>query len=386
MATVSKDPSRKKTPWVVRWYDATGKQCKRGFPRRADADRFRADVEHQLNTGRYVDPVQGRRSFRDHAEAWRLAQPARPNTAARHRSNLDRHIYPALGHRPIASITATEIQAFATSLGKQLKPGSVRTVTSVVRAIFAAAMKDGAIGRNPCEGLRLPVKPSEVIVPLTMEQVDALAAGMPERHRSLVVVAAGLGLRQGEVFGLKKGDVDQAKREIRIERQVQPLAGGGWEECAPKNEFSRRTIPLPKAVQVELTGHARRCPPAPGGWVFSTPDGEPLQRAMFNPGIWARARESAALRFRERAGGLPEGEERAEVLRRADQLAECTMHDLRHFFASVLIAAGLNPKIVAARLGHSDPSLTLKTYVHLWPADDDRTREAVDQVMIGTRY
>ncbi|MFF0469348.1 tyrosine-type recombinase/integrase [Micromonospora zamorensis] len=382
MASVVKDPARRKTPWVVRWYDATGKQCKRGFARKVDADRFRADVEHQLNTGRYVDPVQGRRSFREHGEAWRLAQPARPNTAARHKSNLEKHVYPALGHRPIAAIRATEVQAFATQLGREMAPGSVRTVMSVVKAIFAAAEKDGTIGRNPCEGLRLPVKPTEVIVPLTMEQVDALTAGMPERHRSLVVVAAGLGLRQGEAFGLKKGDVDQAKREISIARQIQPATGGGWEECDPKNEFSRRTIPMPKAVQVELAEHARRCPPAPGGWLFSTPDGEPLHRAMFNPGIWARARESAAQRFRERAGGLPKGEERAEVLRRADQLAECTMHDLRHFFASVLIGAGLNPKIVAARLGHSDPSLTLRTYTHLWPADDDRTREAVDGVML----
>lgn len=383
MATVSKDPSRKKTPWVVRWYDATGKQCKRGFPRKIDADRFRADVEHQINTGRYVDPEQGKKSFREHAEAWRLAQPSRPNTASRHKSNLERHVYPAFGERPIAAIRATEVQAFATKLGRELKPGSVRTVLSVVRAIFAAAAKDGTIGRNPCEGLRLPVKPTGAILPLTIEQVDTLADCMPERHRGLVVVTAGLGLRQGEVFGLKKADVDQARQEISVARQVQPAAGGGWVECDPKNEFSRRTIPLPKAVQAELVRHARRCPPAPGGWLFSTADGDPLHRSVVNPTIWVRARETAAQRFRARAEQLAEGDERDELLRRADQLAECGMHDLRHFYASVLIGAGLNPKIVAARLGHGDPSMTLRVYTHLWPADDDRTRQAVDDIMLG---
>jgi integrase len=54
------------------------------------------------------------------------------------------------------------------------------------------------------------------------------------------------------------------------------------------------------------------------------------------------------------------------------------MHDLRHFFASLLIRAGLSPKVVAKLLGHADASMTLRVYAHLWPDDEDRSRQAVD--------
>jgi integrase len=59
-------------------------------------------------------------------------------------------------------------------------------------------------------------------------------------------------------------------------------------------------------------------------------------------------------------------------------MAEVTMHDLRHYFASALIRAGLNPKVVAERLGHANAAMTLNVYSHLWPDDEDRTREAIE--------
>jgi hypothetical protein len=124
MASVDKDSSRKQTPWVVRWRDESGKQRKRGFARKLDADRYRAEVEHSLNTGDYIDPVAGRTTFQAYAEQWRLAQPHRPNTATRTKSQLHRHVYPALGDRPIAALRESQLQAFVT--GVDLAPSSVR--------------------------------------------------------------------------------------------------------------------------------------------------------------------------------------------------------------------------------------------------------------------
>ncbi|MGN9806033.1 tyrosine-type recombinase/integrase [Micromonospora sp. L32] len=83
--------------------------------------------------------------------------------------------------------------------------------------------------------------------------------------------------------------------------------------------------------------------------------GAPLHRNRFNKDVWLPARTAA---------GLP----------------EATCHDLRHFYASALIGAGHSPKVVADRLGHSDPAMTLRVYSHLWPEDDDRTRQAIDDV------
>ncbi|WP_225855253.1 tyrosine-type recombinase/integrase [Micromonospora noduli] len=66
--------------------------------------------------------------------------------------------------------------------------------------------------------------------------------------------------------------------------------------------------------------------------------------------------------------------------RLAAGLPESTNHDLRHVYASALIRAGLNPKVVAARLGHADASMTLRVYAHLWPDDEDRSRRGIDDL------
>ncbi|WP_433319142.1 tyrosine-type recombinase/integrase [Micromonospora chersina] len=353
MATVERDPSRRKTPYVVRWRDASGKQRKRGFARKLDADRCRAEVEHQLHTGAYVDPAAGRTTFEAYAERWRAMQPHRANTAARTESQLRRHCYPVLGARPLAQIRASELQAFVTGL--PVGPSSVRPIWATVRAILSAAVRDRLIPYDPADRVKLPELPRKQITPLTVEQVDQLAAAMPARYRALVVVGAGTGLRQGELFGLQVADVDFLRRTLTVERQVQPGAGGVVEPGPLKNRHSYRTVPLGTVVVDALAAHLAAHPATGTAYVFRDEAGQPLHRGRFNRDVWAPARAEV---------GLP----------------EATCHDLRHFFATVLIGAGHNPKAVAERLGHADPAMTLRVYTHLWPSDEDRTRQAIDDV------
>lgn len=357
MATVKKDPTRKKTPWLVRWRDDAGVQRKKGFARRVDADRFRAEIEHKLNTGTYIDPAGGRRVFREYAEAWRESQPHRPNTAARHRSQLAKHVYPVLGDRPLAALRPSELQAFITGLSATLSPGSVRTVWASVRAVLAAAIRDRLIGHDPAVGVKMPEKPREQVVPLTVDQVDKLVRAAPDHYRHLVTVAAATGLRQGELFGLQVDDVDFEGRAITLDRQVQPARGGGVLVGPLKNRASYRTIPVGTVVVNALRAHLKAQPAEGKEFVFRTPAGDPLSRNTFNANVWRP--------LAERAGMTGVG-----------------MHDLRHFYASALIRAGLNPKVVATRLGHANAAMTLNTYSHLWPDDEDRTRQAVDQLML----
>ncbi len=365
MATVDKDPTRRKTPWVVRWRDEQGKQRKRGFPRKVDADRYRAEVEHSLNVGSYVDPVAGREPFRAYAERWREAQPHRPNTATRTKSQLHRHTYPVIGHRPMAAVRRNELQAFVTGL--PLAPSSVRPVWATVRAIFRAAHHDRVIGQDPTLGVKLPELPHEEIVPLTLDQVDALAAAVPRRYRNLVETDAGSGLRQGEVFGLEVGHVDFLRRTGKVEQQVQPSDGGEVVICPLKNRYSYRTVPLDQVVIDGIAAHLAEFPAREvevldttgkrpvrrlARFIYSDGDGMPLRRSGFNKHVWNPARTALGL-------------------------TETTTHDLRHFYASALIAAGLSPKAVARLLGHKDASMTLRVYAHLWPDDEDRARQAI---------
>ncbi len=401
MASVEKDPSRNRTPYVVRWRDESGKQRKRGFRRKADADRFRAEVEHQLHSGTYVDHNAGRQTFREYAEKWRMAQPHRPNTALNTRSRLEYHVYPALGSRPLATIRNGELQAFVTGL--ELAPGSVRPLWGTVSAIFRAAVRDRLIGHNPCDGVKLPDLVRGKVVPLTRVQVDALAEAMPERYRALVLMDAGTGLRQGEVFGVYLRDddgpvVDFMHMTLRVERQLQPrTVGGGVVACRLKNRASYRTVPLGSVVVNLLSRHLEAFPPSeveiedetdPSRPVrrkvlalFTDARGKPLFRDTFNANVWRPACDRAAAALCDQAESEGNKERANSLLRQAASVAQATMHDLRHFYASALIRAGLNPKVVAERLGHANAAMTLNVYAHLWPDDEDRSRRAIDEAL-----
>ncbi|HEY0697106.1 MAG TPA: tyrosine-type recombinase/integrase [Micromonospora sp.] len=101
--------------------------------------------------------------------------------------------------------------------------------------------------------------------------------------------------------------------------------------------------------------HLRACPAEREQYVFRTATDGPLSRSISNSSVRRPAVEAAGL-------------------------VGVGMHDLRHFYASALIRAGLNPKVVATRLGHASAAMTLNTYSHLWPDDEDRTRQAIDDV------
>lgn len=354
MASVEAHRGPRGTSYLVRWRDEAGRSRRKTFYKRADADRYRAQVEHSLNVGAYVDPAAGRESFRAYAERWRVAQPHRPNTAARVASQLLRHVYPVLGDRRIASIRPSEVQALVTGLGVTLAPGSVRTLMATVGAVFAAAARDRVIGLDPAAGVALPEVPRKRITPLTVEQVQALVDAAPDRYRALVVTVAGTGLRQGEAFGLQVRDVDFLRRVVRVERQVQPGAGGPV--IGPlKNRSAYRSIPVGATVVDELAAHLKAWPAAGEQFVFRTPAGTACSRTAFNARVWTPLRAAA---------GLP----------------GVGMHDLRHFYASALIRAGLNVRVVSERLGHANAAMTLNVYSHLWPDDEDRTRSAIDDL------
>ncbi|MEV4215170.1 site-specific integrase [Micromonospora sp. NPDC049662] len=358
MASVEKRDDGRPKPWLVRWRDEAGKQRKKSFARKVDADRFRSEVEHKLNVGEYVDPKLGRQTFRAYAETWRAGQPHRHNTAARTKSQLETHAYPVLGSRPLAAIRPSEIQAWATGL--KLAPSSVRPVYSTVRAVFAAAVRDRLIVRSPADRklnrIALPEIPRRQVVPLTVEQVAAILAALPPAYAATAGVAAGAGPRQGEVFGLRPEDVDLTAKTVTIDRQVQPGPDGTVQECDLKNRPSYRTVPVGQVVLDALARHLDDT--KPGQWLFRTADGKPLHRSRYNESIWRPAVKAAGV----------EG---------------ATFHDLRHFYASALIRAGLSVKVVSSRLGHGNAAETLNTYSHLWPDDEDRTRQAIDDVLTG---
>ena len=171
----------------------------------------------------------------------------------------------------------------------------------------------------------------------------------------MVIVAAGTGMRQGELFGLTTDRVNFLERRIVVDRQLVSVNNERPTFGPPKTDASNRRIPLPVVVGDALIEHLARFAPGEGGLIFTNEYGAPLRRSGFNT-MWRRAQESTGL-------------------------DRTVFHSLRHYYASLLIRHGESVKVVQERLGHASASETLDTYSHLWPDSDDCTREAIDGVL-----
>jgi integrase len=354
MASIDKrDDGRYRARW--REYPG-GPQRTRQFRRKSDAERFLDGVRGDLARGVYIDPNGGRTLFQDYAERWRAGQLHRPSTATQAETYLRVHAYPTLGRRQLGAIRRSDIQAWVKERSAVLSPGSVELVYRWVATIFKAAVADRLIAASPCERIALPKRDRLEVVPLSRDAVERLVAAIPERYRALVVLAAGTGLRQGECFGLTVDRVDFLRRQVRVDRQLTSARGGVAEFGPPKTPAGFRTVPLAATVTDALAAHLARDRPGQSGLIFTNTQCRPLQRSAFG-NVWRRVAVAAE---------LPTG---------------TTFHDLRHFYASLLIARGCSVKAVQKRLGHQSAMETLDTYSHLWPDSDDETRDAVESVL-----
>jgi integrase len=357
--------------WQARWRDETGRQRKENYDRQADAKRAGAMVKVDLLRGTYVDP-QGRRTlFESYGEQWRAAQIHRATTAAQVETHLRRHAYPRFGDRPLGSIRPSEVQAWVRGLEQDLAPSTIGVVYSFVAAIFRAAVRDRLIVSSPCVDIRLPKPEPKRVDPIATEKVEALIAAMPERHRALIVLA-GTGLRQREAFGVELATIDFLRRSLEVRQQLVTMPGNPPYVAPPKTPSSYRMVPLPQVVVEALAVHLAAFPAAEVEILDATVKPEPKPRA-------------AMLVFTDAAGRPLRRTRFSAVWRPAAATAglgdEVTFHDLRHYYASLLIRHGESVKAVQRRLGHKSAVETLDTYSHLWPDSEDRTREAVDAVL-----
>ena len=334
----------------ARWREYPGgPQRTKQFRLKRDAELYLDAIRGDLAHGIYVDPAGGRTLFRDYAEQWRAGQVHRQSTAAQAESYLRLHAYPLLGHRPIGSIRRSEIQAWIKGRSEVLAPASVEVVYRWVAAIFKAAVGDQLIAASPCNRIALPKRDDGEVMPLTVDQVQAMTDACPPHFRALIVFAAGTGLRQGECFGLSVDRVDFLHRQVRVNRQLTSAKEGIPLFGPPKSKAGFRTVPLPDVVSNALAEHLARFRRGPADLIFTNSYRSPLRRSTLGE-TWHRA------------------------ARRAELPEWATFHDLRHVYASLLISRGCSVKTVQRRLGHQSATETLDTYGHLWPDGEEETR------------
>ncbi|MGH8868961.1 MAG: tyrosine-type recombinase/integrase [Actinomycetes bacterium] len=261
-----------------------------------------------------------------------------------------------------------DLRSWVAGRSRVLAPSTLHVVSSWVRAILSSAVDDGLIAVSPWRNIALPRIVREQVEPWPTDTVLALIDAVDERYRAAVVLAAGTGLRQGEMFGVDLADVDFLRRQITVRRQVRRV--GGVSEFGPTKSRRTRTIPLPDIVTEALSLHVKHHPPVEVTLPWVDPDGPSrTQRLLFVGGRGAALRRDE---FNRRVWHPALRSLGTEPTRATG------MHQLRHYYASVLIDAGESPKVIQQRLGHASVSVTFDVYGHLFPESEDRTRAAVD--------
>jgi len=342
--------------WRARYRDPEGREHARHFPRQVDAKRWLDEVTASVVTGQYVDPRAGRVTLAAFYQVWAARQVWESNT----RTSMDLSVRSSeLGPTPIGNIRRSHVESWVKSMSSRgLAPGTITTRVRNVRAVFRAAVRDRVIPVDPGENVTLP-RARRVAAAMTIPtpgQVGLLLTTIDPSFRAGVALGAFAGLRLGEVCGAQVGDIGFLTRAFDVKRQVQRVVAGEVEVRAPKYG-SERTVNIPDDLVTVLARQAERTVrEAPIRWLFpGETEALPLHRSTAN-GYWRTAR--------------------AKV-----DLPELRFHDLRHFFASGLIAAGCDVVTVSRALGHGSAEVTLRVYAHLWPSAEDRTRAAAAGLM-----
>jgi integrase len=341
--------------WRARYRDEAGNERARHFDRKIDGQQWLDQVTSAVVTGTYADPKAGRITFAAFFGEWSARQVWAPGTVLA--MSLAARSVPFAG-RPMKQVRRSDVETWIKQMNAAgLAPGTIKTRYVNVRSVFRAAVKDRVIGSDPTDGVRLPRgRRADVAMSIPApEEVGQLMAVADERFEPFIALCAFAGLRLGEVAGVQLGDIDFLRRSLKVSRQVQRVNGGAIDVRSPKYG-SERVIHLADSLINVLADHvAAHGTTGKDRWLFAGEGDDPPHQNTV--GYWWR-----------------------KALRDAG-LTGIKLHDLRHFYASGLIAAGCDVVTVQRSLGHAKATTTLNTYAHLCPTAEDRTRRAAESIM-----
>jgi integrase len=353
-----------KEAYIVRYTGKDGKRHIATHERKKDAEAAWARIKTELGEGTHVAPSQSI-TVAEAAEEWLSSCESRGlerGTTNQYRVHVHRHIVPMIGRLKLTDLTLASVAAFEDRLRREGRSRPMcRKILTSLRGILGEAQGRGKVQRNVVKDRprtqtkdksnrkRLEVGED---IPTTAE-VRAIIAAASSEYQTVLLVTALTGMRASEVRGLRWCDVDLRAGKIRIAQRIDQFHQVG----APKSKTGNRTIPLPGPA-VQALREWRIKSGNRDGLVFHTTNGRDIDR-------WGIARHLAAACV-DAGVVTPEGKAKYPGL-----------HSLRHFYASWCInriedgGCGLPAKLVQERLGHSNISMTLDVYGHLFPHGDD---------------
>lgn len=347
MASISKRPNGK----FKISYRADGKQHSKTVKTLRAAQRFAIAVEQQLEDRTWRDPSEGKRTLATVAEMWiGRKETLKVGTLKNYRIAIDRHIVPHLGDMRIDRLDPQTIDKWLADLRRSgVGPTAIVRAFRVLGSITDLAQEYKLILSSPMPREKPRMPASKEMKFLDRAEIDTLAQAIDPRYRVWVYTMSYTGLRWSEAAGLKVQRIDTMRRRIEVVEQLVEVSGKARVQTL-KSKAGSRTIPIPTWLCDLLTEQIAGKNPT--DWAFTTRSGTHLSPSNFWASIWKPATRKAGL----------------EGLR---------IHDLRHSHASMLIAQGMDLKVVSERLGHASAAFTLTRYVHTTPS---RHEEVADRL------
>lgn len=339
----------------ARYRDKDGRQHSlSAFATVTAARVWRRQQMADVDRGAHVAPSDGT-TVAAFASLWAESRPGEASSTKRLRGMLTHLTGTSLGAMRLADVRPMHVQSWATSRATLLAPSTLARTYGFVQSVFKSAVANGMLTRTPCVDITLPRVAQVERAVLTVEQVRRLAQAMPARYGAAVVLQGTLGLRVGELLGLREEDVDREARVLHVRRQ---LLQDGRTFSLPKGRKTR-TVPLPRHLGAALATHVLAYPSV-DGLLFTSANGNPLRYDVYAEKVFRPAVARA---------GLPAG---------------TGTHALRHAAGSHMLAERVPVTTVAKVLGHSVKVL-LETHAHALPNADDQAREAMESAWAVSR-
>lgn len=290
----------------------------------------------------------------------------KPRTAQSYRRALTLHVYLALGDRRFDQVSRADIKRLIAELSnKGLKKQTIHNILTPLKEAYHHAMDDGIVVSNPVAGTGKLTRSKDDrrmhVAPLTSAEVVVVLhkAETKPYLRSIVMCAVQTGMRQGELIGLKWGDIDFRKKFIEVRRGV----SRGVETSTKTHKIRRVDMTPQLAEELHRLKETTRLEASMKGtlmpdYVFVTPS-------------WTRWDDSNL------RGAFKQLLTDAEI-------RHVRFHDLRHTYASLMAEAGAPPKYVQEQLGHSSIQVTMDVYSHLFPGGGQEWANKLGMVLTGT--
>lgn len=336
-----------------------GKKIPKTFHDLAEAKSWRADADSAVRRRTLRAPSKV--TVEDAARAWLEGMRTgkiltvsgdrfKPSAVRGHERALRLRVLPELGAARLSDVSHVDLQEFVDRLKAQgLEASTIHNSVMPLRAIYRRAVARGEVAVNPASDLSLPAVRGKRDRIASPQEASKLLAALPVEDRPLWATAMYAGLRRGELMALRWEDVDLAANVIRVERSWDLKEG----EIEPKSQAGRRTAPIPSVLRDYLVEHRIRADDAEGRAFGHGSEPFDVNRVRVD-----------AIRAWEGVG-----------------LEAITLHECRHTFASLMIAAGVNAKALSTYMGHANISITLDRYGHLMPGNEAEAAELLDDYL-----